>query len=325
MMKRLQLDEARTLAVRFLVARGMRVVHAEMVADHLIYAHLAGHHFAGFSRLVPIARELKIRGAGGEIKVLRETPISTQYDGANIIGYATSLIAVDKAIALAKTSGIGVVGVSNSWFSGMLRYYVARAAEVGLIGIHAANSTARVAPFGGIDRKLGTNPIAFGFPADDHPLVIDFASASLMWGDIDYHRQLGKALPEGLAIASDGQPTTDPASALAGAILPWGGHRGSALSVIVQALGIFAGSDPIIAEHGQWGYLFVVIDPEVLQPLTEFKQSVKAMRDGIGASRPAPNKSAVRTPGSETTNKVLTNRARGWIEIDEAIIADLRT
>lgn len=180
--RKLTLADARAVAVAYLGHHGMPADHAGMVADHLIYATLAGHDFAGLSRLQPIAGMLKERGPGGTIAVLRETPLSAQLDGANVNGYVTSVLAMDKAIALAKRSGIGVVGVSNSWFSGMLRYYVERAADAGLIGMHAGNSTARVAPFGGIDRLLGTNPIAFAFPSDPAPLVIDFSSASVMWG-----------------------------------------------------------------------------------------------------------------------------------------------
>jgi len=257
--------------------------HADMVADHLIYAQLAGHEYAGFSRLLPIAEMLRKKGIGGPIKVLRETDNAMSIDGANVNGYVTSVIAMDKAIELAKVSGVGIVGVSNSWFSGMLRYYVERATKADLIGIHAANSTARVAPYGGIDRLLGTNPIAFGFPAVGTPLVVDFASAATMWGDVLFHQQTGRPLPEGRAVDATGEPTTDPATALAGAFLAWGGARGTGVSVVVQALGILAGSDPIIAEDGKWGYFFMAMDPGLLTPLEDFKQNISIMRDRIEA------------------------------------------
>lgn len=320
MKTKLSCDEARKLAVAFLTRHGMPEDHAGMVADHLIYATLAGHDFAGLSRLLAIQKMLGERGVGGEITTLRETDKSAFIDGANVNGYVTSVLAMDKAIALAKDSGVGIVGVSNSWFSGMLRYYVERAADAGLIGIHAANSTARVAPYGGIDRLLGTNPIALAFPATDTPLVVDFSSASTMWGDVLYHQQIGKPLPEGRAVDDSGHPTTDPAAALAGAILTWGGPRGSALSVIVQALGILGGSDPIVGEAGKWGYFFMAFDPELLMPLEEFKKNINTMRSAIEGSRPAPGGPAVRVPGSSVKAKIDAGRARGWIEVDNAIL-----
>jgi LDH2 family malate/lactate/ureidoglycolate dehydrogenase len=319
MTRRLTFEEAKAVGVDFLVRQKMPKDHAGMVADHLIYATLAGHDFAGFSRLLPLAEMLKVKGTGGKITVLRETDKSAAIDGAGVNGYVTSVIGMDKAIELAKKSGVGIVSVSNSWFSGMLRYYVERAANANLVGMHAANTTARVAPHGGIDRLLGTNPIAFSFPADGGPLVIDFASASLMWGDVIYHQQLGKPLPEGRAVDSGGHPTVNPMAALAGAILPWGGPRGSGVSVLVQALGILGGSDPIISESGKWGYFFMAIDPELLMPIAHFKQRIGEMRHTIETSRPAPGGPPVRVPGSSSQRRLDEGRARGWIEVADEI------
>ncbi len=323
MLIKLSLDEAKSVAVQFLIRQHIPQEHAAMVADHLIYATLSGHHFAGFSRLLPLAEMLKTRGTGGTIKILRETDKSAAMDGAGVNGYVTSVMAMDKAIALAKKSGVGIVSVSNSWFSGMLRYYVERAAEADLVGMHAANTSARVAPHGGIDRLLGTNPMAFSFPADGGPLVIDFSTASMMWGDVIYHEQLSKDLPQGRAVDADGYPTVNPLAALAGAILPWGGPRGSAVAVLIQALGILGGSDPIIHETGRWGYFFMALDPELLMPLDQFKQRIASMRHTIETSRPVPGGPAVRVPGSSSQQHLKEGRARGWIEVDEEIYKKL--
>lgn len=321
---KLSLDDAKALAVAFLVRHGMSGDYAGIVADHLVYASLAGHDYAGLSRLVPIAENLRTRGQGGTVTVLHETDKSALIDGANVIGYVTALVGMDKAIALAKKSGVGIVGVNNSWFSGMLRYYVERASNEDMVAIHAANSTARVAPHGGMDRLLGTNPISFAFPAQGGPMVIDFATASIAWGDVIYHQQTGKPLPENRSLDHRGLPTTDPLAALAGAFLPWGGARGSSLSVVVQALGILAGSDPIIADAGKWGYLFVAIDPSLLLPVEEFKGRITVLRDSIEASRPAPGTEAVRAPGSSSSEAMRQGRARGWIEVADEVYEAVR-
>lgn len=322
---KLSLEEARAVAVDFLTRHGMPADHAGMVADHLVYATLAGHDFAGLSRLPPIAKMLAERGAGGTITTQRETATSARMDGANVNGYVTSLIAMDKAVALARTSGVGVVGLNNSWFSGMLRYYVERAAEQGLVAMHACNSTARVAPHGAMDRIFGTNPIAFAFPSHDDPLVVDFATASLMWGDAIYHQQTGRPLPEGRAVDAHGQPTLDPAAAMAGAFLPWGGARGSALSTVVQALGILGGSDPVIGETGKWGYFFLALDPALFMPLDDFRQRIGSLRTQMEAARPAEGQAAVRAPGSSAARKLREGRERGWIEVDDAVYRAVTT
>ncbi|MGF6916046.1 Ldh family oxidoreductase [Paraburkholderia sp. BL10I2N1] len=311
--------EAHGVAVAFLVRRGMSEEHARMVADHLIYAMLAGHAYAGLPRLIPMAERLRKTGTGGTIRTVKETDKSALIDGANVNGYVTSVMAMKKAMALAKASGVGIVGVNNSWFSGLLRYYVEPPANEGFISIHAANSTARVAPHGGADSLLGTNPIAFAFPGDPSPLVIDFATSQLMWGDVIYHGQLGKPLPPDCAVDPQGRRTTDPAAALAGAILGWGGARGFSVSLIVQALGILAGSDPIVGEAGKWGYLFMTINPELLMPLDEFKQRIGVLRSSIEGSRPIEGGGPVRVPGSATDARLAEGRARGWIEIEDEI------
>ncbi len=311
--------DARKLGVSWLVSHGMPNEHAAIVTDHLIYAATAGHAFAGLPRLIPLAERLLEDGPGGDIRTLKETDKSALIDGANVNGYVTSLMGMDKAIALAKKGGVGIVGVNNSWYSGLLRYYVERASEQGLIGIHAANSTARVAPHGGADRLLGTNPIAFAFPGADGALVVDFATSAIMWGDVIYHGQLGRPLAEGLAVNSEGRPTLDPASALAGAILGWGGARGFGVSMIVQALGILAGSDPIVEEAGKWGYFFMAIDPELLMPLPLFKERIASLRSSIENSRPVPGGTAVRAPGSGSQARIEAGRARGYIELDDEI------
>ncbi len=317
---KIALEKARQLAVDFLVRHDMPAGHAGMVADHLVYATLAGHSFAGLSRLLPIAERLREQGPGGEIRTVHETDKSAVIDGANVTGYVTAVLGMDKAIALARKSGVGVVAVSNSWFSGLLSYYVERAAQADLIGMHAANTTARVAPHGGIDRLLGTNPIAFAFPAAGEPLVVDFATASMMWGDVIFHQQIGQPIPEGRAVDAGGAPTVDPAAALAGAIRAWGGPRGSALSIVVQALGILGGSDPIIGDAGRWGYFFMALDPGLLLPLDIFKERIAGMRAAIESSRPASQGVPVRAPGSASRSRVEEGRERGWIEVDDEIV-----
>src|SRR5260221_7653018 len=163
--------DARSLVIDILAKYGVTADHAAIVADHLLDAAAAGHPFAGLPRVVALVSNLKERPPARAITIERKSRNSALIDGGGTNGYVTSLIGIDKAIELARETGIGIVGINDTWFSGRLAYYVERAARAGLIAMHTANTAARVAPAGGIDRIFGTNPIAFAFPCDPDPLV----------------------------------------------------------------------------------------------------------------------------------------------------------
>ncbi|MGE3703076.1 MAG: Ldh family oxidoreductase [Hyphomicrobiaceae bacterium] len=320
----LDLGDARELVSTTLARIGVPLLHAEIVANHLVYAASVGHTFAGLPRVLALADVIKKRGPGGEIRTIQETRMSAVIEGADVNGYVTSLMGMDKAIELAEKEGVGIVGVRNSWYSGLLAYYVERAAHRGLVGFHAANSTARVAPHGGADAIFGTNPMAWGFPADGEPLVVDFSSAKIAWGDVLYHHKRGKTLEEGVAVDPDGNPTVDPLQALAGAILPWGGARGLGVATIVQALGILAGSPPVMRETGGWGYFFLAFNPDLLMPRYEFKRRVAELRLTVESSRPMVGGEEVRMPGSGSRRRLKETLARGYITIDDEIVEAIR-
>lgn len=320
----LTFDDAKALATGILERHGVASDHAYMVADHLIVAAAAGHAFAGLPRILALVDNLRNKPPARPITIVKEGEHSALIDGGDTNGYVTSLIGIDKAIELAKKSGVGIIGVRNSWFSGRLAYYVERAAREDLIAFHTANTTARVAPHGGIDRIFGTNPMAFAFPCDGDPLVVDFGTGSTTWGEVLLRQKTGRPLDEGWAVDPVGKPTMDPATALEGAILPWGAHRGYGLSLVIQVLGILAGSNVVIEKTGDSGFFFLVFDPELLMPLREFKARVAELRHSILASRPMERGAKVRIPGEGSQHKRRLAEERGTIEVDDQVYAALR-
>src|SRR5687768_2018429 len=173
----LTLAQAIDLVVRTLVRHRMPESSARLVADHLVDATLCGHEFSGVPRVLAIAEELRKKPPPGEIRVVREDRSSALIDGGDNVAYVVSIAAVDKAIEICRNNGVAVVGANNTWFSGRCAYYVERAARQGFVAMHTTNSTARVAPYGGIDRVMGTNPFAIAFPGEDDPFVIDIGTA----------------------------------------------------------------------------------------------------------------------------------------------------
>ena len=299
-MVRLSQADARALAVAVLVRHGMPAAHAEDVAAHLIDAMVTGHAFAGLPRVPAIVAELVKKGPGGPIRVRRQTPVSATIDGGDVNGYVVSLVAVRKTIEIASASGIAVVGANNTWFSGRLAYYVERIARAGLVAMHTANTAARVAPFGGADRILGTNPVAFAFPCGDEPVVLDIGTSGVTWGEALLRQATGRQLDSGVAVDAEGRETTDPAAALAGALLTWGGARGSCLAFAAQLFGILAGSDPVLTETRNSGFFFLAFKPDLLMPADEFAARIASLRETVRRSRPAAGCAGVRLPGDRS-------------------------
>ncbi|MCP8894841.1 Ldh family oxidoreductase [Shinella daejeonensis] len=178
-------------------------------------------------------------------------PTAAVEDGSAIVrvdargGFANA--AVELGIPLlaerARAFGLAALVVNDcSHFSALWPEVEAITAQ-GLAGIVMCPSYATVAPTGGSKPLLGTNPFAFGWPRKDSaPYVFDFATSVAARGEIELHRRAGKSLPEGWAIDADGNPTTDPEAALAGAMLPFGGHKGSAIGTMIELLaGILIG------------------------------------------------------------------------------------
>ncbi len=284
--KRIPIDEALTLAVGILAAHGIREDHAEMVAEHLVDAALAGHPFAGLPRILAIVSQLEKRPPARPVRILKETANSAQIDGRDNIGYVVSTIAIDKAMDIARRSGIGMVGVNNTWYSGRLAYYVERAAKQGFIALHTTSAQARVAPFSGIDPILGTNPFSMGFPCDPEPIIIDIGTSMATEGEVMRRQALGAELPSGWAVDPDGKPTKDASKVWDGALLPWGGARGYSIALAVQLLGILAGGKAAAETPSDVGQFFLVVDPEQLMPLAEFKATAANLAEMIRASRP---------------------------------------
>src|SRR4029077_20209643 len=135
-----------------------------------------------------------------------------------------------------------IIGVTDSWMSGRSAYFVEMIARADLVAIHTASSGGAVAPHGGSRPVLGTNPIAVALPGADGPLVLDMGTSAFMGSDLALRVRLRAPLPEGAAVRRDGRPTRDAAAARQGALLPFGGHKGFGLGLIVQAFGLIGGA-----------------------------------------------------------------------------------
>jgi delta1-piperideine-2-carboxylate reductase len=268
-----------------------------LIADHLIDCELRGLSYGGLARAISIAERMARTGDRRRpIQLRHETPVSAQLDGGDNVGYIVAHRATAIAIEKASASGIAVVGASQTWYTGMLSYYAEIAAARGLVSMIASNASPWVAPHGATEGRLGTNPICFGFPSADEPVIWDIGTSAIIHAEVTLARRLGQQLPEAVAFDRDGQPTRDPVSALAGAFAAWGGHKGSGLGIVVQLLGMMAGSPPIPPDLEGFGFIIVAMRPDLLGSAEAFRNNVSAFSRAVRNARPVAGGGVVRMP-----------------------------
>jgi LDH2 family malate/lactate/ureidoglycolate dehydrogenase len=307
-----------------MAALGHDAADAELIAGHLIDCELRGLRYGGLARAISIAERIERTGDRRRpIRILHETPVSARLDGGDHIGYIVAHRATTLAIEKAEAAGIAVVGAGNTWYTGMLSYYAEMAAARGLVSMIASNASPWVAPYGATEGRLGTNPICFGFPSADDPVIFDIGTSAIIHAEVTLARRLGNGLPENTAFDRDGLPTRDPAAALAGAFAAWGGHKGSGLGIVVQLLGIMAGSPPIPPELAGFGCMIVATRPDLMGPADTFRENVSAFAKAVRTARPVAGGAPVRMPFDRSRGERQRRRAENAIEIPDVLVNHL--
>lgn len=230
-----------------LLRRGVPVIDAAAAARGLVGANLRGVDTHGLSCLPDYARALddKRLKAAPAMTVERRLPWSVALDADNGLGPVAAMRAVDLALETVGQIGIGAVAVRRSNHFGAAGVYAAMMAEQGCIAIVTANASAVCAPFGALAPMLGTNPLAVAVPVGRHPaFVLDMATAEGSRKKVRKALAEGKSIPAGWALDPDGKPTTDPQAALDGVMLPFGGVKGSGLTLLMDILsGVLSGAE----------------------------------------------------------------------------------
>jgi LDH2 family malate/lactate/ureidoglycolate dehydrogenase len=312
----LSVAEARRLGESALRGIGYDSGEARIVADHVVDAALCGYEYSGLAKILNIPESPRFRQRRRAMSVLRETAVSTLYDGGNNVGMLTMHRAAEGAIAKASANGFALVGVTNSWMSGRSAHFVEMIAKADLVGIHTVSCNRAVAPLGGTAPVLGTNPIAFGLPSSRGPLVFDMGTSAFMLTELMLRERLGEELPVGVALDAEGKPTRDPGAARLGALLPFGGHKGFGLGFMVQALGVLAGS--FLDPDEDNGLLLIVFKPDLLVPLDDFKRHLGVLVERVKSTPRQPGIDEIRIP-SERAFRTRERLLREGIEIDRAV------
>jgi LDH2 family malate/lactate/ureidoglycolate dehydrogenase len=320
---RLSVAEAVALGERALTRVGYSGEDAKIIVDQLVDNALSGYKFAGLPRILAIAGDERTRGPRKPVRIVHETPNSALLDGGNTVGYIAAYRAAEAAIRKAKTAGMASAGAYNSYYSGRNAYFVEKIVREGLVAFHVSSAYPRVLPPGGAKPMLGTNPICFGFPSDDGPVIFDMGTASFMWGEVMLHAHLKEPLPEGVGFDENGNPSRDAAEVLKGGVAPFGGHKGYGLSFAIQALGLLAGSALTRGQVRDYGFLFWALDPNIMLPGGEFKSQMSEYVRQIKATPRRPGVEEIRIP-SERSMRDRERRRKEGIVIERKVVESLK-
>jgi LDH2 family malate/lactate/ureidoglycolate dehydrogenase len=296
---------------------------ARHVSECLVYADLRGVDSHGVIRLPVYARRLQagVVNPRPAMKVESRFSAAALLDADNGLGAAAGVRAMETALEMAETSGIAFVGVLRSNHFGAAGYYVEEALRRKYIGAAFTNAPPNMAPYGGMQRFLGTNPLAIGIPAGaERPLLFDASTSVTARGKIIVAAQRNLPIPEGWAIDPAGNPTTDAAKALAGAVLPFGGAKGSAISFMIDILcGVLTGAS--FALHlntlenlnavQNLGHAFVALRTDLFLPRAVFERRMDEILRMLKSSPPAPGVERVIVPGEPEAEMARRNRAAG--------------
>ena len=328
-------DRLLDFATAAYVRAGMAEPDARLAADTLVQADLWGHQSHGVLRLPWYVARLQagVCDPVAQPELVVDAGAIAVMDGHDAMGQVLTARAMEHAIRRAKAHGIGAVALRRSNHFGTAMYFTLMAARAGCVGFLSTNASPAMAPWGGRRKTVGTNPWSWAAPAGTlAPMVLDIANTGVARGKIYLARQKGQSIPEGWAITADGAPTTDPAEAIDGIILPMAGHKGYAIAVVMDMLsGVLTGSAFGTGVHGPYqteqrsgaGQFMIALDIAAMQPLAEFGARMERYIAELKSVPLAQGFNEVVYPGELEARNDARHRAEG-LALPPDTLADLR-
>ncbi len=347
--RRIAYDALVRASTQLFSACGMPSSSAQLLGESLVTADLHGVHSHGVMRIPdyvgrmtagPDSSASNIAGVLGGVNprahpaISRDSGAALVVDGDNGMGQLACDFAMRSAIARARDTGIAFVAIGNSNHCGALFGYVQQAIAVDMIGIAATNALPTMAPWGGIDRIVGMNPLAIGIPTLNEPaFVMDSAFATCARGKVVVYQQKGEALPVHWAFDAQGRPTTDPSAALAGLLRPIGDYKGVNLAMALGVLstllsgagyGTRLGNLDDGPNAGRDGHFVMVLNIAAFCDIADFKSEMDAVIAQIHASRRAPGVDRIYSAGELEQETAGAYRENG-IPINDQCLNDMRS
>ena len=311
-------EKEKSKAIEALTENGLDSLQAEIVADCFATADLYGVTSHGCAVLPAHIERLKRGGynLNPVFKIIRETPSFAVIDGDNAIGPVSAVYCMNYATARAKTNGVFTVFSRNNNTFGPAFYYSLKAAEKGLIAFICSNSPAQMAPVGGKEKMLGTNPFSMVIPIpDSDPIIVDMATSVVAKSKFKEYKAENKPLPDGWALDKDGKLTNDPDEGIQGLVQPMAGFKGYSISMLIDIIsGVMSGA-AFLNKVGRFydddnnsmniGFYITAFSPEIICG-EDYGARIKDFANSIINSSAAEGQS-VCMPGDDRINNKKRN------------------
>ncbi|MEV7090172.1 Ldh family oxidoreductase [Streptomyces sp. NPDC093085] len=307
-------------------AHGVPEADAGLLADTLVAAELWGHSSHGMLRLPWYLRRIETGATVPDAvpRIVTDNGAVIVVDGGDGLGQVVADRAVAWGVERAGRYGIGCVAVRGSGHFGTVGYFTRKAAERGCVALFATNTSPAMAPWGGREKRVGNNPWSIAAPGGRHgTVVLDIGNTAVARGKIYHASERGEPIPDTWATGADGTPTTDPARAIEGLLLPMAGHKGYAISFLFDILtGVLTGSAFGAAvvgpssPHGRSGagHLLLCIDIKAIADPAEFEERMGALIEETKSTPLAPGTAEILVPGEPEARSAQRLSASG-IEI----------
>ena len=327
--------DLRGFAVHCYQALGVADEAARLLADTLVQADLWGHQSHGVMRLFWYAKRIRSGATRANATPLIDGGLGAiaAMDGQGGVGQVVAHAAMKHAITWSRDHGIGAVTVRNSGHFGTAMYFTKMAADAGCVGFVSTNASPAMAPWGGTEKRVGTNPWSWAAPAGRHPaMMLDIANTAVARGKLYLARQRGETIPDTWAIDEDGHATTDPAAGIVGTILPMAGHKGYAISTVMDVLsGVLSGSRFGASIVGPYepegesgvGHLVMALDIEAVRGLDAFQADMEKLIAELKGAPRRPDVPEIFYPGEIEALNEARNRQDG-ILLPQDTALDLR-
>jgi len=330
-MKRINPLALRQFVSRLYMALGLNEDKASLLSDSLVMADLWGHSSHGVLRATWYAERIQhhVMDINTDPEITSDTGPLLALDGHNGLGQFITREAVRLAIARAQQFGIGCVSIRRSGHFGTAMYFTKTIAEQNMIGFLATNASPAMAAFGGREKIVGNNPQSWAAPTPfDAPFIVDIAHTAVARGKIYLAKEKRETIPDHWALSPQGQATTDPAEAILGTLMPMAGHKGFALSAMMDVLsGVLSGgafgqaiNGPYVPDQASGvGHFLMVVDIAKLREVDAFKDDMGAMINAWKNSQKAEGVSEIFYPGEKEERHRLKAIAEGLALADDTL------